>query len=140
MAPAQLVRPVRFVTVLPFAAAVFAGAFLLFQVQPLIGKFILPWFGGGPGVWSACLLFFQLGLLAGYAYAHWLSTYLRPGRQFAVHAIVWWRPWRVCDCALRGVEAQWHGKPEPGDSGALAVTVGMPYWCWPPRGRCFKPG
>ena len=44
---------------LPFALTIFTGAFLLFQVQPLIGKYILPWFGGGPGVWTTCLLFFQ---------------------------------------------------------------------------------
>src|SRR6476659_4955951 len=53
-----------------YALTIFLGAFLLFQVQPLIAKYILPWFGGGPGVWTACMLFFQLALLAGYAYAH----------------------------------------------------------------------
>jgi spermidine synthase len=64
-----------------YALSIFAGAFLLFQVQPLIAKYILPWFGGGPGVWSACLLFFQFGLLCGYACAHaanrWLSVRLQ---------------------------------------------------------------
>src|SRR5262245_49930037 len=70
---------------LPFAVTIFAGAFLLFQVQPLIGKYILPWFGGGPGVWTACLLFFQTVLLAGYAYAHFTTTYLKPRAQAAVH-------------------------------------------------------
>ena len=58
---------------LPFALTIFTGAFLLFLVQPLIGKYILPWFGGTPGVWTTCMLFFQLVLLAGYAYAHFLS-------------------------------------------------------------------
>jgi len=51
---------------------IFVSAFLLFQVQPIMGRFILPWFGGTPAVWSVCLLFFQAMLLAGYAYAHWL--------------------------------------------------------------------
>jgi len=46
-----------------FAFTIFTGAFLLFQVQPLIGKYILPWFGGGPGVWTVCMLFFQVVLL-----------------------------------------------------------------------------
>src|SRR5687767_12025515 len=55
---------------LPFAAATFLGAFLLFLVQPLIARYILPWFGGGPGVWTTCMLFFQAVLLAGYGYAH----------------------------------------------------------------------
>lgn len=55
-----------------FPATIFLSAFLLFQVQPIMGRFVLPWFGGTPGVWSVCLLFFQAALLAGYAYAHWL--------------------------------------------------------------------
>jgi hypothetical protein len=49
------------------------SAFLLFQVQPIISKFILPWFGGSPGVWTTCMLFFQIVLFAGYAYAHTLT-------------------------------------------------------------------
>ena len=53
-----------------FQAAVFLGAFLLFFVQPLIAKRLLPWFGGGPAVWSACLMFFQAALVPGYGYAH----------------------------------------------------------------------
>ncbi|MBV9400319.1 MAG: fused MFS/spermidine synthase [Bryobacterales bacterium] len=55
------------------AAAVFLGAFLLFQIQPIIARYILPWFGGGPAVWTACMLFFQAALLLGYLYAHWLK-------------------------------------------------------------------
>jgi spermidine synthase len=65
----------------PFALAIFLGAFLLFQVQPMIGKYILPWFGGSPGVWTTCLLFFQVLLLFGYGYVHLVSTYLRPRTQ-----------------------------------------------------------
>ena len=70
---------------LPFAAAVFIGAFLLFLVQPLMGKFVLPWFGGTPAVWTTCLLFFQTALLAGYGYAHLLTTTCRPVRQVWIH-------------------------------------------------------
>lgn len=73
---------------LPFALTIFTGAFLLFQVQPLIGKFILPWFGGGPGVWTTCLLFFQTVLLGGYAYAHFSSTRLKPKQQVIVHLVL----------------------------------------------------
>src|SRR5215510_14305724 len=54
----------------PFAPTIFLGAFLLFAIQPLLGKFLLPWFGGTPAVWTTCLLFFQGALLGGYAYAH----------------------------------------------------------------------
>ena len=70
---------------LPFALTIFTGAFLLFQVQPLIGKYILPWFGGGPGVWTTCLLFFQTLLLGGYAYAHFSTSRLSPRRQVILH-------------------------------------------------------
>jgi len=56
-----------------YAVTVFASAFLLFLVQPLLAKYILPWFGGSPGVWTTCLLFFQVLLTAGYGYAHFLA-------------------------------------------------------------------
>ena len=68
-----------------FALAIFTGAFLLLQVQPLIGKYLLPWFGGGTAVWTTCLLFFQVLLLGGYAYAHGSARWLRPRVQAAVH-------------------------------------------------------
>lgn len=68
-----------------FAIAIFLGAFLLFQVQPLMAKAILPWFGGAQAVWTTCMLFFQALLLGGYLYAHLISTRLRPGAQVALH-------------------------------------------------------
>ena len=71
-----------------FALTIFTGAFLLFQVQPLVGKYILPWFGGGPGIWTTCMLFFQLLLLGGYAYAHAVSRYLRPRTQAILHLVL----------------------------------------------------
>ena len=71
-----------------FAWTIFLGAFLLFQVQPILGRFILPWFGGGAGVWTVCMLFFQMALLAGYAYAHLLSKKVAPKQQMAVHLVL----------------------------------------------------
>ena len=71
-----------------YALTIFTGAFLLFLVQPLIGKYILPWFGGSPGVWTTCLLFFQALLLGGYAYAHFTSTRLTPRTQATVHLVL----------------------------------------------------
>src|SRR5438034_1371714 len=59
----------------------FLSAFLLFAVQPLIAKYILPWFGGTPSVWTTCMLFFQVLLLGGYAHAHLVSTRLGPRGQ-----------------------------------------------------------
>ncbi|KAF0153679.1 MAG: hypothetical protein FD189_2357, partial [Elusimicrobia bacterium] len=68
-----------------FAIAIFLGAFLLFQVQPLMAKAILPWFGGAQAVWTTCMLFFQMLLLGGYLYAHLITTRLKPGAQVALH-------------------------------------------------------
>ncbi len=67
-----------------FAVAIFLSAFLLFQVQPVIARYILPWYGGSPAVWTTCLLFFQCGLLGGYAYAHALVSFLRERRKLQV--------------------------------------------------------
>ena len=88
------------------AATIFVSAFLLFQVQPVISKKILPWFGGSPAVWTTALLFFQTALLAGYAYAHVLIRYVPLARQPLVHMTLlvlalltlpitpsdWWKP------------------------------------------------
>ena len=71
-----------------YALTIFIGAFLLFQVQPLIGKYILPWFGGGPGVWTTCMLFFQALLLGGYTYAHFTSHGLKPRTQAIAHVVL----------------------------------------------------
>src|SRR5688572_30179305 len=70
---------------LSYAATIFLSAFLLFQVQPLASKAILPWFGGSPTVWTTCLLFFQTLLFAGYALAHLSHSWLRPRMQAAVY-------------------------------------------------------
>ncbi|HTU60880.1 MAG TPA: hypothetical protein VMF89_20650, partial [Polyangiales bacterium] len=68
------------------AATIFLSALLLFLVQPLIAKQILPWFGGAASVWTTCLLFFQSALLAGYGYAHAATRFLKPRRQVQLHA------------------------------------------------------
>ncbi len=68
-----------------YASTICLGAFLLFQVQPIIGKMILPWFGGSTGVWTTCLLFFQSLLLLGYLYAHWSIRFLKPRAQRILH-------------------------------------------------------
>jgi len=71
-----------------FAVSIFLSAFLLFQIQPMIGKFILPWFGGTPAVWSTLMLFFQVLLTGGYAYAYWLIGRVRVQRQSVIHVIL----------------------------------------------------
>jgi len=73
------------IALLSYAVTIFLSAFLLFQIQPLMGRFILPWFGGGPAVWTTCMLFFQLLLLAGYLYAHLVTRHLAQQRQILLH-------------------------------------------------------
>lgn len=110
-----------------FAATIFCGAFLLFLVQPLMGKYLLPWFGGGPGIWTTCLLFFQALLLGGYAHAHFLQR-LSPRRQAIVHGVLMF-------AALAFVpvipDASW--KPAGAENPALRIlllltaVLGLPY-------------
>ena len=113
---------------LAFALTIFTGAFLLFQVQPLIGKYILPWFGGGPGVWTTCMLFFQALLLGGYAYAHVISRF-KIRTQAVVHlALV------ACALALLPITPSDAWKPRGGEDPTLrilvllAATLGLPYF------------
>src|SRR5215467_3312808 len=112
-----------------YALTIFTGAFLLFQVQPLLGKYILPWFGGGPGVWTTCLLFFQVVLLAGYAYAHVISRWLRTGRQALVHVIL-----LITALAMLPIIPADAWKPKGGGNPTLqiltllAASIGVPYF------------
>jgi hypothetical protein len=75
-------------SMLIYALTIFISAFLLFQVQPMIAKIILPWFGGGAAVWSACLMFFQIALLLGYLYSHATTKWLKPRQQAMLHTVV----------------------------------------------------
>jgi len=71
-----------------FASAIFLGAFLLFSVEPLVAKEILPWFGGSAAVWSTCLVFYQAALLVGYVYAFIVTRRLRSPAQAAIHTFL----------------------------------------------------
>ena len=100
----------------------------MFQIQPLISKAILPWFGGAPSVWTTCLLFFQTALFAGYLYAHLLASRLSGRKQVAVHVLL-----VVIAMSLLHVLPTDAWKPEPGKSPSLEIlalltaTVGFPY-------------
>src|SRR5690606_24111509 len=71
-----------------YGAAVLTGAALVFQIQPIAGKLLLPSYGGGASVWTTCLFFFQAMLLAGYSYAHALARIRDARRQAALHAVL----------------------------------------------------
>ncbi|MBP2673429.1 MAG: integral rane protein-like protein [Deltaproteobacteria bacterium] len=112
-----------------FAATIFLGSFLLFQVELIIAKIILPWFGGAAAVWTTCMLFFQVMLLLGYLYAHGLARCLRPKSQFVVHLAL------LCAAALLLPilpGASW--KPVGADAplfrilALLTAVVGLPFF------------
>jgi hypothetical protein len=111
-----------------FAVTIFTAAFLLFQVQPIIAKYILPWFGGGPSVWTTAMLCFQAILLAGYAYAHFSIRYFRPRNQAALHLA-----FLVVGLALLPITPAASWQPEAVDAPTLQImilllaTVGWPF-------------
>lgn len=111
------------------AVAIFLGSFLLFLVQPVIGKMILPWFGGTPAVWTTCMLFFQVLLLAGYAYAALLARIASPVRQATIHIAL-----LSLSLLLLPITPSTSWKPPDGEYPAirillmLAATVGWPYF------------
>src|SRR5215207_3912310 len=71
-----------------YAFTLFVSAFILFLVQPIVGKIILPKLGGTPQVWNTCMVFFQMVLLAGYAYTHNVSTRLTLRQQLMAHGVL----------------------------------------------------
>src|SRR6266852_363344 len=121
-----------------YAGTIFLSAFLLFQVQLIIGKYVLPWFGGSPSVWNTCLLLFQILLLLGYLYAHVVSTRLPMRSQMRVHFL-----FLLASLAMLAVTAQsWPSPITPGAIwkpvaagsspewrviAVLAVSVGFPF-------------
>ena len=114
---------------LRFPVTIFLSAFLLFQIQPMMARYILPWFGGGPAVWTTCLLFFQALLLAGYVYAHWLGS--RPSARLQA-----WLHLGLLGASLAFLpirpNALWKPAASADPSGRilllLAVTIGAPYF------------
>lgn len=113
---------------LTVALTILMSSFLLFLVQPILAKQILPWFGGSAGVWTICLVFFQLVLLFGYAYAHWLTRQgVRP-RRTALHIVL-----LISSCLTLPIIPSSFWEPRHGAEpalhilGLLAATVGLPY-------------
>ena len=106
-----------------FAAATFLGAFLLFLVQPMIGRLLLPGFGGSAAVWTLCLLFFQVGLLAGYGYTHLLVLRSQTRRGVHIHLAL-----LALAALLLPISApRLNLEPTVAVLGALTLGVGAPY-------------
>ena len=83
-----------------FASVLFLNALLLFWVQPLFAKMVLPILGGSPSVWTTCMLFFQTLLLGGYAYAHFSTTRLKPKNQAILHIVLLIVALALTSCAM----------------------------------------
>ena len=112
-----------------YGLTIFLSAFLLFQVQPLIGKMILPWFGGSASVWTTCMLFFQATLLFGYIYSHWIVKTLSPYRQSILHIAL-----LLISLSLLPLTASELWKPTGSENptlqilGLLFASIGLPYF------------
>jgi hypothetical protein len=130
------------------AGTIFLSAFLLFLVQPVIAKQILPWFGGAAAVWATCLVFFQSVLLIGYAYSDWTTRLLAPRKQAWLHMTL-----LAVSLVMMPIIPSADWKPGEGGGepmllilGLLGVTIGLPYfllsttsplvqaWYW----QCFR--
>ena len=111
-----------------YAATIFSSAFLLFLVQPIVSKHILPWFGGSAAVWATCLVFFQSALLLGYAYADRITRWLPPRRQPWPHAAL-----LLISLLMLPVLADPSWRPVGDEDPSLHIllllsaTVGLPY-------------
>lgn len=112
-----------------FSITLFVAAALLFAVEPLVGKLLLPKFGGAPAVWNTCLVFFQASLLAGYGYAHLISRGLPRRVQIALHLIVVAAAWLALPIAT---SPRWlppgGASPTPWLLAMLAASAGLPFF------------
>ncbi len=112
-----------------FAVTIFSSAFLLFLVQPLISKHILPWFGGSAAVWATCMVFFQVVLLAGYAYSDWITRHLKPLYQVTLHVAL-----LAVSLVFLPIIPDPSWKPTGSEDPALLIlvllvsTIGLPYF------------
>jgi len=111
-----------------YALTLFTSAALLFLVQPMFAKMVLPRLGGTPGVWNTCMVFYQAALLGGYVYAHLATHRLGSRRQAGLHLVLLALPWLVLPI---GVVGQWTPRGEANPTlwllGLLAVAVGLPF-------------
>jgi SAM-dependent methyltransferase len=107
---------------------IFVAALLLFAIEPLIAKMILPWFGGSAAVWMVCLLFFQTALLCGYLYAHLLANIVPRPWQWRLHVLL-----LIISLAFLPAIPAAHWRPSSSDNplplilGLLAATIGLPF-------------
>jgi hypothetical protein len=110
-----------------FAFSVFLSAALVFLVQPMSARLLLPQFGGSPAVWNACTVFFQTALLVGYCYTHLATRWLRPSRQIIIHAALLLLTLTLLPVALRTTSVALTDSPVTNLLWLLATSLGGPY-------------
>ena len=111
-----------------FSLVSLMGAFLLFQIQPMISKFILPWFGGSPSVWTMCMLFFQVMLFGGYSYAHFLSKRTSRSQAIIHGVLLLTAAWQLPVVPNEALKPDGSGDPSWQIFLLLLSTVGLPYF------------
>jgi hypothetical protein len=141
--PTELDDKIRFFEnkdspMLNYTVCIFLSAFLLFQIQPIIAKILLPWFGGTPAVWSTAMLFFQIALTGGYAYANWLIKNIKAKNQTTIHLVLM----GISVCLILYLGMAWPSPITPAVSWKpaninhpvpdifllLAISVGLPFF------------
>ncbi len=111
-----------------FGLTIFLSSALLFLVEPMIARMLLPMLGGTPAVWNTCMVFFQATLFAGYLYTHATTRWLKPRTQAAVHAALWLLSLATIPVALSVDAVPTVGSPILWLFGALITSVGMPFF------------
>src|SRR5262249_1567544 len=106
----------------------FVSATLLFLVQPMIAKMVLPLLGGTPAVWNTCMVFFQAALLVGYAYAHAITNWFSVRRQVQLHTLLLFIPIVVLPIGVAGWFPEPERNPIPWLLTLLSVSVGLPFF------------
>jgi len=112
-----------------YSFALFVSAVLLFSLEPMVGKMLLPRCGGTPAVWNTCMVFFQTVLLLGYAYSHWSTSFLGVRRQAIIHLAVIFLPLLVLPILFST-----HANPPPNQDPSLwllvqlTLVVGLPFF------------
>src|SRR6267154_4682286 len=112
-----------------YAATLFVSALLLFSIQPMFAKMVLPKLGGAPAVWSVAMVFFQTALLGGYAYAHLLNRLLLPRSAAAFHLALFGVTTTILPIAIA---TGWGAAPSEGTAlwlfGLFAASIGLPFF------------
>ena len=112
-----------------WSSAIFLSAFLLFLIQPMMAKMILPMLGGTPAVWNTCMLFYQATLLCGYGYVHLLTSRIEPRRQMPVHLGLMMLPLLMLPV---GLPAGWVPPDQPNPAWwvllLLSMVIGPPFF------------